>query len=58
MGIFMQFGGFHGHGGTQKWVVFVRGNPIRKWMMPGGSPMTQETSIFRDFQNCALLIEV
>ena len=33
-------GGFHGHGGSPKWLVneFIRENPIRIWMMTGGSP--------------------
>ena len=35
----LPFGGFH-HGGTPySWMVFVRENPIYKWMMTGGSPI-------------------
>ena len=30
-------------GGIQKWLVFVREHPNLKWMMTGGSPVTQET---------------
>ena len=30
------------NGGYPKWLVFVRENPIYKWMITGGSPMTQE----------------
>ena len=32
-------------GGTLKFMVFVRENPFVKWMMTGGTPMTQDTSI-------------
>ena len=32
--------------GTPKWMVFVMENPIYKWMMTGGPPMTQESPIF------------
>ena len=34
------------NGGTTqvRWMVFVREKTIYKWMMTGGSPMTQETS--------------
>ena len=28
-------GGFHSHGGSQKWMVFVRENPNLKWMIWG-----------------------
>ena len=37
-----QDGGFPArHGGTpNSWMVFVRGNPNRKWMMTGGSPIS------------------
>ena len=33
------------HGGTPNWMVFLMENPHLKWMMTGGTPMTQETSI-------------
>ena len=33
--------GFHSNGGTpNSWMAFVRENPIYKWMMTRGSPMT------------------
>ena len=31
-------GGFHSHGGTQKWMVYFTENPNLKWMMTGSSP--------------------
>ena len=37
--------GFPINGGTPKWMVFKMKNAIQKWMMTGGTPMTQETSI-------------
>ena len=36
-------GGFHSYGGTRKWMV-CSGNILLKWMMTGGTPMTQETT--------------
>ena len=36
-------GGFHSHGRSPIAGCFVMANPNRKWMMTGGSPMTQET---------------
>ena len=33
-------------GGTLKWMVFVREIPTKIWMMTGGTPMTQETSMW------------
>ena len=38
-------GGFHGHGGTPKWLVFIRENSHLKWMITGGSPIFSDTSI-------------
>ena len=41
----LPFGGFH-HGGTPySWMVFVRENPIYKWMMTGGYPHLWKTPI-------------
>ena len=39
------YGGFHGHGGTLKQMVYWLENPIYKWMMTGGPPMAMATSI-------------
>ena len=36
-------GGFHSHGGTPRKIVYFMENPIYKWMMTRGTPMTQET---------------
>ena len=33
------FGGFHGHGGTPKWMVYWLENPIYKWMITRGTPI-------------------
>ena len=35
------------NGGTPKQIVYFKENPIQKWMMTGGTPMTQETSLWR-----------
>ena len=39
-----RFGGFHSHGGSPKWLLYS-GKSYQKWMMTGGSPVTQETTI-------------
>ena len=38
-------------GVPQKWIVDWE-NPVKIWMMTGGTPMTQETSISRDNSGC------
>ena len=32
-------GAVHGHGGSQKWMVYFMENPIYKWMMTGSTPI-------------------
>ena len=34
------YGGFHSHGGTQKWMVDCMENPIWKWMITRGTPIS------------------
>ena len=32
-----------------RWMVYFMENPTRKWMMTGGTPMTQETTSHASF---------
>ena len=36
----LRYGGFHGHGDTPKWMVYFMENPIQKWVMTGGTPIS------------------
>ena len=40
----MVFMGFHKSGYNNSWLADVMENPNLKWMMTGGTPMTQETT--------------
>ena len=43
----LPYGGFQlAMEGPQKWMVYFMQNPIYKWMISRGTPMTQETSIY------------
>ena len=39
------FGGFHSHGGTRKWMVYVMEHPNRNWMMNRGTPISGNLQI-------------
>ena len=41
----IQYGGFHTWGYPNSWMVFVRENPIYKWMMTGGTPILPNPQI-------------
>ena len=42
-GLECEYGDFHSHGGLPQW--FLTEHPSLKWMMTGGTSMTQEASI-------------
>jgi hypothetical protein len=58
----IQYGGFHTWGYPNSWMVFVRENPIYKWMMTGGTPILGNPHIAkpqkdaRCFQDGSLMI--
>ena len=40
------------------WLVFVRENAKLKWMMTGGNPMTQETSMYTTYSLSVNILEL